>query len=56
MLDFMNEVFSRGNKMGVALNNELTRSDHEQSLLVSRIQALNEEHQFLRFPEPSDGQ
>ena len=35
MLDFMNEVFSRGNKMGVALNNELTRGDHEQSLSVS---------------------
>ena len=23
MLDFMNEVFSRGNKLGVALNNEV---------------------------------
>ena len=56
MLDFMNEVFSRGNKMGVSLNNELTRGDHEQSLSVSRIQAWNEEHQFLHFQETSDGQ
>ena len=31
MLDFMNEVFSRSNKMGVALNNELTRCEHEHS-------------------------
>ena len=56
MLDFMNEVFSRGNKMGVSLNNELTRGDHEQSLSVSRIQAWNEEHQFLHFQELSDSQ
>ena len=52
-LIFMNEVFSRSNKMGVAPNNELTRGEHEHSLPVSRIRAWDDEHQFLHFPKPS---
>ena len=36
MLDFMNEVFSRSNKMGVAPNNELTREVNTSTVCPSQ--------------------
>ena len=36
--------------MGVALNNELTRGEHEHMPRLKDLRAWHDEHQFLHFP------